>query len=316
MKTIDIVLPVYNEEDGLNGFHAALVEALAPLEARYAFNICYVLDRSTDRSVDVLTRLALRDPRVTVIHLARRFGHQMSLVAGIDHSRGDAVIMMDCDLQHPPAVIAELLARFEQGYDIVHAVRQYDRQIGWFKRWSSRAFYRLQNALSPIEMQSGAADFRLISRRVAHLFQTAVREQNQFLRGLFQWVGFRSTTVTFVSPPRHTGRTKYHMLRLVAFSVTGILSFSKVPLRVATLLGLCISVLSVLYGLWLIGRFFAGYMPPGYTSLIVMILFMGGLQLTVLGILGEYLGSVFDEVKRRPLYVVDETLRSGGDARG
>ena len=315
MKTVDIVLPVYNEEAGLDAFHAALVHALAPLSGGYVFNICFVLDRSTDRSLEVLKRLSLADSRITVLHLTRRFGHQMSLVAGIDHSCGDAVIMMDSDLQHPPSVIGQLLAEFEKGCDIVHAVRQYDRRVGMFKRWSSRAFYRLQNALSPIQMQSGAADFRLISKRVALVFRTGVREQSQFLRGLFQWVGFRSATITFVSPPRQAGQTKYHMMRLVAFSVSGILSFSKVPLRVATLLGFFMSVLSVLYGFWLVGRFFvAGHMPPGYTSLIVVILLLGGLQLTVLGILGEYLGSVFDEVKRRPLYIVDEIIRGGGAA--
>jgi dolichol-phosphate mannosyltransferase len=314
MKTIDIVLPVYNEAEGLDAFHAALTAVLSTLTDRYAFAICYVLDRSSDDSVGVLTRLARRDPSVTALHLARRFGHQMSLVAGIDQARGDAVIMMDCDLQHPPAVIRQLLERFEQGFDIVHAVREYDPRVGLFKRWSSRAFYQLQNALSPVAMQPGAADFRLISRKVARVFQTSVREQSQFLRGLFQWVGFRSTTVPFVSPPRHAGRTKYRLGRLIAFSLNGILSFSKVPLRIASLIGFLISTLSVAYGLWLIRLYFiAGYMPQGYTSLIVVILFMGGLQLTVLGILGEYLGSVFDEVKGRPLYVVDEIIR--GDAR-
>jgi len=310
-KTIDIVLPVYNEEETLPLFYDALVDAIKPLAARYSFNICFVHDRSNDRSLDVLKQLASHDLHLTILHMARRFGHQMSLVAGIDHCQGDAIIMMDCDLQHPPAVIPVLLARFEDGNDIVHAIREYDTQIGWLKRWSSHAFYRLQNVLSPIEMRPGAADFRLISKRVADLFRTSIREQNQFLRGLFQWVGFRTATVTFVSPPRRTGRTKYRLLRLVSFSIIGILSFSKIPLRAATLLGLCISLWSVAYGLWLIGRFFiAGHMPQGYTSLIVMVLFMGGLQLTGLGIIGEYLGSIFDEVKRRPLYIVDEVIRT------
>ena len=180
------------------------------------------------------------------------------------------------------------------------------------KRWSSRLFYRLQNTLSPVEIREGTADFRLISRKVARVFQTSIREQSQFLRGLFTWVGFRSATVTFVSPARTAGRTKYDLMQLVAFSLTGILSFSKIPLRLATMLGFFISTLSLTYGVWLIGRFFvAGHMPPGYTSLIVMMLFLGGLQLTVLGILGEYMGSVFDEVKHRPLYIVDEVIRHG-----
>jgi glycosyltransferase involved in cell wall biosynthesis len=309
MKIVDVILPVYNEEDVLDAFHASLTGELSALADRYRFNICYVLDRSADASIDVLRRLARRDPAVTVLHLSRRFGHQMSLVAGIDHSRGDAVIMMDCDLQHPPVVVRQLLQKFEEGYEVVHAIREHDEGSRMFKRWSSRMFYRLQNALSPVEIRAGSADFRLISRRVAEIFQTSIREQNQFLRGLFQWVGFRTASVTFVSPPRTAGRTKYHVMQLIAFSLTGILSFSKVPLRVAALIGFAISTLSLTYGVWLIGRFFvAGHTPPGYTSLIVMMLFLGGLQLTVLGILGEYLGSVFDEVKRRPLYIVDEVI--------
>jgi len=312
MKSVDVVLPVYNEEEGLDGFHASLSSALDALSDRYLFGVCYVLDRSSDDSIGVLKRLADRDPRVTVLHLSTRFGHQMSLVAGIDRSRADAVIMMDCDLQHPPSVIGPLLDRFEQGFDIVHAIREYDRDAGPLKRWTSKAFYRLQNALSPVEIQPGAADFRLISRKVARVFQTSIRERNQFLRGLFQWVGFRSTSVPFVSRPRARGKTKYDVRRLVKFSLAGILSFSKVPLRAATLLGFFISTLSLGYGALLIGAFFVrGHVPPGYTSLIVMMSFLGGLQLTVLGVLGEYLGSVFEEVKQRPLYIVDEVV--GGE---
>ena len=309
MKTIDIVLPVYNEEEVLDVFHAALTAALRPLERNYCFNICYVLDRSRDRSIEVLKRIADRDRSVTVVHLSARFGHQMSLVAGIDRSHGDAVIMMDCDLQHPPELIPRLLEEFERGYDIVHAVRQYGEHTEPLKRWSSALFYRLQNALSPVELQPGAADFRVVSRKVAQVFQASIRERNQFLRGLFQWVGFRSTVVPFVSPPRAKGTTKYDVRRLVTFSLTGILSFSKVPLRAATFLGFFISTLSLGYGFWLIGAFFVGgRLPPGYTSLIVMMSFLGGLQLTVLGVLGEYLGSVFEEVKQRPLYIVDEIV--------
>jgi polyisoprenyl-phosphate glycosyltransferase len=315
VKTVDIVLPVYNEEAVLGVFHASLAAVLNTLSERYRFNVWYVLDRSSDDSIGVLTRLTERDPTVTVLHLSTRFGHQMSLVAGMDYSEGDAVIMMDCDLQHPPEVIPQLLERFEDGYDIVHAIREYDPGTGALKRWTSRMFYRFQNTLSPVEMQPGAADFRLISRKVARLFQTSIRERSQFLRGLFQWVGFRTANVPFVSPPRTRGTTKYDVTRLIAFSVTGILSFSKVPLRVATLFGFFISTLSLLYGFWLIGRFFvAGHMPPGYTSLIVMMMFLGGLQLMVLGVLGEYLGSVFDEVKQRPLYIVDEVI--GQHCRG
>jgi glycosyltransferase involved in cell wall biosynthesis len=312
MKTIDIVLPVYNEEEGIEAFNAALFETLDSLENRYEFQVIYVLDRSRDNTFATLKRLAAASPRITVLHLSRRFGHQMSLVAGIDRCRGDAVIMMDCDLQHPPAVIPLLLERFEEGYDIVHTIRQYTRQTGSLKRATSRIFYRLQNALSPVELREGAADFRLISRKVAAVFQTSIREQSQFLRGLFQWVGFRSTTITFVSPPRFAGVTKYQFEHLMAFAITGILSFSKIPLRLTAVLGVMLSALGVVYGLVVICLYFvAGHILPGYTSLVVAVLFIGGLQLCVLGIIGEYIGSIFDEVKHRPLYVVDEIIHHG-----
>ncbi len=309
MKTVDIILPAYNEEPGLPHFHGALLNVLDQLSDRYQFQVIYVLDRSRDKSLDVLKRLAADRPNVTIIHLARRFGHQMSLVAGLDHSRGDAVIMMDCDCQHPPEVIPLLLEKFESGYNVVHAIRSYDPGTPVLKRWTSAIFYRLQNMLSPIEIPLGAADFRLISRKVAAVFQESIREQNQFLRGLFQWVGFRSAQVAFASPPRVAGRTKYRPLALLAFSVVGLTSFSKVPLRLSIFVGVLLSSLSLLYGVWLLFIYFtAGHLPPGYTSLILMVLFLGGLQLMVLGILGEYVGSIFDEVKRRPLYVVDEIV--------
>lgn len=314
MVTIDIVIPVYNEEDGIRLFHQELHKELHSLNAKYDFNLIYVLDRSRDKSLIILRQLAAQDPGVTVLHLSRRFGHQMSLVAGIDHSSGDALIMMDSDLQHPPSVIKDLLQKFEEGYDIVHTLRAYDQRIGFLKRCTSKFFYKFQNALSPVQIQDGAADFRLISAKVVRVFRDTVREQNQFLRGLFQWVGFESTSITFVSPPRVAGKTKYDLFRLLTFSLAGITSFSKIPLRLSSLIGFTISTLSALYGAWLIFLYFTvGHLPPGYTSLIVLILFMGGLQLTVLGILGEYLGGMFDEVKRRPLYVIDEII--GGSRR-
>jgi polyisoprenyl-phosphate glycosyltransferase len=309
MKRVDLVLPVYNEAEGIEAFHQALVRVLDTLGDRYAFTVTYVLDPSPDHTLDVLKRLAEQDPKVTVVHLSRRFGHQMSLVAGIDQSQGDAVVMMDCDLQHPPELIPLLLQKFEEGYDIVHTSRQYDERTSVWKHWLSRLFYRLQNVLSPVAIQEGAADFRLISRKVTQIFQSSVREQNQFLRGLFQWVGFRSTSVKYTSPPRLAGRTKYRPAKLLAFSVLGITSFSKLPLRIAVILGFLMSAAGMAHALWLIGVFlFAGHLPPGYTSLIVLVTFIGGLQLVVLGIIGEYLGSVFDEVKRRPLYIVDEVV--------
>jgi polyisoprenyl-phosphate glycosyltransferase len=312
VKSIDVILPVYNEEHGVALFHQALTAVLDGMTDRYRFRLIYVLDRSSDRTFDVLKSLASQRADTTVIHLSRRFGHQPSLIAGLDHSAGDAAIMMDADLQHPPAVIPQLLARFEEGHDIVQTVRRYGGSERASKQWTSSLFYWLQNALSPVEIRDGMADFRLISRKVVRVFQASVREQNPFLRGLFQWVGFSRAEVDFVSAARVAGTTKYQLRRLLSFSVTGIVSFSKVPLRMATMLGLLIAALGTLYAAWLVLAFLrGGDFPPGYTSLIVVVLVMGGLQLMFLGVLGEYLGSIFDEVKHRPLYIVDEVVNGG-----
>jgi dolichol-phosphate mannosyltransferase len=317
LLTIDIILPVYNEEEGIAIFHQALSAVLETLAPKYRFNVIYVLDRSRDDSLGALKKIAAQDARVVVLHLSRRFGHQMSLIAGLDHAGGDASILMDCDMQHPPELIPELLARFENGYEIVQGIRIYDSEIHAGKKWASHLFYQIQNWLSPIEIPAGAPDFRLLSRKVRVVFQNSIREQNQFLRGLFQWVGFRRCTIEFVSPARRVGVTKYRLLNLLAFSLTGITSFSKVPLRAAAVVGFGISVLSVLYGIFAIAVYLTiGHLPRGYTSLIVAISFMGGLELTVLGILGEYLGAVFDEVKRRPLYIIDEIIGPHRSSQG
>ena len=316
LPTIDIILPVYNEEEGIAIFHQALSAVLETLAPKYHFNVIYVLDRSRDDSLGVLRKIATDDARVVILHLSRRFGHQMSLIAGLDHAGGDASILMDSDMQHPPELIPELLARFERGFDIVQGIRIYDAEIRAGKKWTSHLFYKVQNWLSPIEIPAGAADFRLLSRKVRIVFQNSIREQNQFLRGLFQWVGFRHCTIEFVSPARRVGVTKYRLLNLLAFSLTGITSFSKVPLRAAAVVGFLISALSVLYGIFAIAVYLIiGHLPPGYTSLIVAISFMSGLELTFLGILGEYLGAVFDEVKRRPLYIVDEIIGAHRSSR-
>jgi dolichol-phosphate mannosyltransferase len=242
--------------------------------------------------------------------MSRRFGHQLSLLAGIDHAAGDAIIMMDCDLQHPPDLIPQLLEQYEAGFDIVQTIREYDRDIGSLKKLSSRFFYKLQNALSPLEIPEGAADFRLISKPVAQIFKTSIREQNQFLRGLFRWVGYNTSFVHFISPSRPTGKTKYDFKRLLVFSISGITSFSKMPLRIGSVLGLVISLMSLIYGVvTIINYFLSGAFPRGYATLIVAMLFIGGLQLSVLGIIGEYVGSIFDEVKHRPLYIIQEILK-------
>jgi glycosyltransferase involved in cell wall biosynthesis len=313
MKTIDIVLPVYNEEAGIASFDAVLRRVLASLRSAYRFRVIYVLDRSPDRSSEIIRSLVRANQDTTLLHMSSRFGHQMALVAGLDHSDGDAVIMMDSDLQHPPELIPSLLAQFELGCDVVQTIRTYGTTISWGKRLTSHLFYWLQNALSPVQIRDGAADFRLASRKVVLVFRRQIREHNQFLRALFQWVGFRTAYVTFVSPPRASGRTSYSVRRLLAFLADGVISFSRLPLRLATVAGLLLSATCILYALYLLLSYtFHGHFPRGYTSLILAMLFIGGLQLMVTGIIGEYVGHIFDEVKARPLYIVDEVLSGGG----
>lgn len=309
MKTLDVILPVYNEEHGIAEFTNQLFFVLDELGGLFQCRAVFVVDRSADRSFSILKRLSEANPAITVIHLSRRFGHQMSLVAGIDFSQADAVVMMDCDLQHPPAVIKDLVRKFDEGYDVVQAIRDYDHRMPWLRRSLSTLFYEMQSLLSPINIPDGSADFRLISRKVATVFREQMREHNQFLRGLFQWVGFNSTTVHFVSPPRQFGVTKYQWRRLLSFAVIGVVSFSRVPLRVASIAGILLSALSSLYGLFTVVAFLLGWsLPAGYPSLLIVVLAIGGLQLIVLGIVGEYLGVIIDEVKRRPLYIVDEVV--------
>lgn len=311
VKRIDVILPVYNEESAIEIFHQTLCKVLDSLEGRYTFQLIYVVDRCRDRSFEILKNIARRQANVTVLHLSRRFGHQSSLVAGMDRSTGDAAVMMDSDLQHPPELIPVMLEKLEQGYDVVHTVREYDQSATFTKRFTSDLFYRVQNWLSPVQLRPGVADFRLISRRVVETFQTGIREHNPFLRALFQWIGYSSTYIPYKCNPRVAGHTKYTLTRVLGFFSDGIVSFSRLPLRFAVLIGLAMTAFSVGYGVFLLIDFLirgrSGF-PRGYTSLMLGFIFIGGIQMTLMGMIGEYIGHIFDEVKRRPLYVIDEAV--------
>jgi dolichol-phosphate mannosyltransferase len=314
LSAVDIVLPVYNEAEGIADFHASLAAACDAL-TEHTFLFRYVVDKCPDDSFGVLRGLAARDPRVRVLQLSRRFGHQASLMAGLDRCRGDAAIMMDCDGQHPPAMIAKLLEQFAQGFDVVHTLRADAADTGLLRKAAGACFYRLLDRLSDTEIREGAADFRLVSRRVLEVFQRDIREQNPFLRGLFSWVGFRQTTLSFQAANRLRGSSKYTLGRLLRFAIAGVQSFSKTPLTLAMRAGLAIAGLSFLVGLFSVLDYLfhtgiseqAG-LPKGYTTLVLLVTFSLGVQLIVLGILGSYIGSILDEVKRRPLYVVEEEI--------
>lgn len=305
MKSVDIISPVFREEASIDAFHEALSSALAPLSTRYRFRIIYVLDPSPDNTEQKLKQIADRDPRVVALVSARRFGHQAALIAGIDYSDADAIVMLDSDLQHPPALIPEMIARWEEGAEIVQTLRRDGAETAVAKRTTSRWFYDLLKRTSSIGLEPGAADFRLLTRAVADRFKTEIREHNPFLRGLVSWVGHRIVYLPFTPAKRFGGRSNYSASALFSFAVNGLCSFSKLPLRLCIGAGLAIAALSMIVGLITVGLYIAGDRSvPGWASLFTVTIFATGINLFFLGVIGEYVGLIFDEVKNRPRYLI------------
>src|ERR1700722_3608149 len=313
MKSIDVICPVFQEEEVIESFHEKLVEALTNLSARYRIRIVYVLDPSPDRTEAKLLALSKQEPRIEILVMSRRFGHQAALMAGMDHSSADAVVMLDSDLQHPPELIPQFVRRWEDGADIVQGIRNDGRDIHPAKRLTSRWFYLLFEKIGAVDLQVGAADFRLMSARIVRIFQTQMREHNPFLRGLVGWVGFRVDYVPFVPAQRTKGRSKYRATTLFNFALNGICSFSKAPLRFCIVTGIVLALLSILAGAAQIVAYFVFSRTnvPGWASLVASVTFLGGLQLFFLGVIGEYVGLVFDEVKNRPHYLLARRLERG-----
>jgi polyisoprenyl-phosphate glycosyltransferase len=309
LGTLTVISPVYNEEAVVESFYHELKSQLDKLSGRYSSRILFVVDRSTDVTLRILKKIAQSDQSVQILALSSRFGHQMSLLAGIDHADSDAIIMMDCDLQHPPQVIPELLAAFEKGSDVVYTIRKDAEHTGLFKRASSRWFYRLINRISDIPINESAADFRLISRRVAIIFKEQLRERNMFLRGLISWVGFNQSAVSFTVGPRGGGISKYPLVRLLKFSREGVLSFSKKPLQAAIFVGVAFAGLGFIMAFVTFIQYCMKLVTPsGWTTLVILLSVFSGIQLIFLGIIGEYIGGIFDEVKKRPHYIVEEKV--------
>jgi dolichol-phosphate mannosyltransferase len=309
VKTLSVVCPVYDEEDVILEFHAELAAVLRSLGDGWRSTILYVVDRSTDRTVERLRSVAAADASVRLVLLSNRYGQQAALLAGLDHCDSDAVVMMDSDLQHPPALVPALLAEYEKGMDVVYTVREESREIPWPKRTTARLFYRLLNAISETPIHQGAADFRLISRRVARVFQRQIHERSVFLRGLFNWVGFRSTAVRFHPDRRRAGRSKYSFAKMLDFAAHGVVSFSRTPLRAAVVLGGGLAALAIAATLVALVAQATGHAAPSaHRVLALLILLLCGVQLFFLGIVGEYLGRVLDEVQARPRYLVDERV--------
>jgi dolichol-phosphate mannosyltransferase len=309
---ISLVVPVYNESAGLRAFHERAVKALAALPGA-SFEIVYVDDGSTDDSFAQLARFAADDARVCVVKLSRNFGHQIAITAGLDRARGDCVVVIDADLQDPPEVIARMVEKWREGFDVVYGVRTRRRGDGVMKRVTASAFYRLLDRITGIDIPRNAGDFRLMSRRaLAEL--SRLREKDRFVRGLVAWIGFRQTGVAYERDERYAGESKYPLRKMVMFALDGITSFSSAPLKLATWLGYATSLLAFLYLASVFVQRFLGMTVPGWATIMVALLFLGGVQLICLGIIGEYLGRVFNEIKPRPIYVVDRVI--GGEGAG
>ncbi|POB10453.1 glycosyltransferase family 2 protein [Sulfobacillus sp. hq2] len=300
-----IVVPVYNEQDGLESFYMALRDVMMTLN--YFWQVLFVDDGSEDNSWSVIQKLSTRDPKVKGIRLSRNFGHQTALAAGLTHISADAVITMDADLQHPPDLIPQLVAQWQQGYAVVNTIRLETDSVHSLKRYSSAIFYRLINLISEVPITPGGADFRLLSETALQALQS-MPERQRFLRGMVSWIGFSQTAIPFVPRPRQYGQSKYTWRKMMHLGLNGLTSFSIAPLRLSLLFGVMSIAVALLYAIYVLGvKVFSHTAQPGWASIIGIGLFFGGVQLFSLGILGEYLGHVFAEVKHRPLFFVQET---------
>jgi len=305
---ISVVVPAFNEEEVLPEFHATIDRVLSDIP--YNLEVVYVNDGSTDNTLDVINNLRGNDKRVTLIDLSRNFGKEIALSAGLHNAAGDAVIVIDADLQDPPELIPELIAGWEQGYDVVYAQRTYRSGESFFKKTTAHFFYRIMQRVGKFNMPEDTGDFRILSRRAVNALNT-FKEQHRFMKGLFAWIGFRQKAVHYERDARRAGVSKWNYWHLWNFALDGITSFTIAPLKISTYIGLATALGAFAYGLYMIfDTLLYGNEVPGYPSLIVIVLMLGGLQLVAIGILGEYLGRIFNETKQRPLYFINEYLPS------
>jgi dolichol-phosphate mannosyltransferase len=296
---VSVVTPMLNEEGTARTFYERVGSALDGVP----WELVVVDDGSTDRTREILAELAAADERVKVIELSRNFGHQTALTAGLDHARGDVVVMIDADLQDPPELIAEMLDRWRDGVEVVYAARTDREGETWFKTASAKWFYRLLSTISPVPMTRDVGDFRLLDRRALDAL-LCMRERNRYLRGMTVWIGFTQTAVPYKRDARYAGDTKFSLTRMLRFSLDAIASFSHVPLQIATLVGFAVAAFAFLMIPVAIVFRIAGQFVPGVTTTIIAVLLLGGIQLMAIGVIGEYVGRIYDEVKARPLYFV------------
>lgn len=305
---VSIVSPVFNEEEGIAEFAAAVTDQLEQLKC--SWEIVFVDDASSDRSLEILRSLAEKDSRIRILSFSRNFGHQIAITAGLQYARGEAVIVMDSDLQHPPELIPEMLSRWREGYHVVYTVRTYGKEIGWFKRKTSEWFYSLCNFVSDVDFVPGAADFRLMDRKAVDCFN-AMPEKSRFVRGMVRWLGFRQTGISYTANPRRAGVSKFTFMKMLSFAIDGITSFSTKPLRWITYLGFLTALSIIPYGIWTVVYYFVAdesVFTHGWPSLMVAILFLGGMNLISMGVIGEYVGRIYSETKRRPLFILQDRI--------
>jgi polyisoprenyl-phosphate glycosyltransferase len=306
---LSLVAPVYDEEELIEEFVRRATAAIGA----FPFELVLVNDGSSDRTPELLDRIADTDPRVRVVHLSRNFGHQAALTAGLEHARGDVVAMIDADLQDPPELIPEMVARWSEGADVVYAVRQRREGETAFKLATASWFYKLFDKLAQVDLEPNSGDFRLLDRRALDAL-LSMTERSRFLRGMTVWVGFSQTAVSYQREARHAGETKYTLRKMLRFSLDAIASFSHLPLQLATYAGMLSAGLAFVAIPVVIALRIAGSYLPGFGSITIAILLLGGIQLIALGVIGEYVGRIYDEVKHRPLYIVGEERNRPSDA--
>ncbi len=295
------MIPLLNEDGNIS----VLYDALLPVVERISpdYEIIFVDDGSRDASFERIEEISKQNDRVLGVCLSRNFGHQIALTAGLEHTTGEIIITMDADMQHPPEVILNLYDKYCEGYDIVNTIRTETADSGQFKKITSSWFYKIINNLSDMHIQPGAADFRLMNRKTVDAF-LQLKEKDRFTRGLISWMGFKQAIVPYAAPPRFSGRSKYSIVKMFHFAVDGITSFSAKPLRVSFFAGLIFAIIGLIYSAYAVIEYFKGKTIPGWTSILVSVLIIGGIQLISIGVIGEYLARVFNEAKNRPLYFV------------
>ncbi|MFM9280012.1 glycosyltransferase family 2 protein [Paenibacillus jiagnxiensis] len=304
-RTITILIPAYNEEEVIQQLYARLNKVIESIKG-YSFEILFVNDGSKDSTAEIIRDLRKKDKRISLVDLSRNFGKEIAMIAGLDFSKGDAVVIIDADLQDPPELIIEMIKYWEQGYDDVYAKRETRAGETWFKKWTASTFYKLLQKISRIPIQENTGDFRLLDRRCIEALKQ-LRETQRYTKGMFSWIGYNKMEILFNRDSRAAGQTKWNYAKLLDLAIEGITSFTTVPLRLSSMLGIIISICSFFYMLFIITKTLVfGETQTGYPSIMTVVLFLGGIQLLSLGIIGEYLGRIFNETKKRPLYFVKE----------